>query len=48
MSTIKLLDALDKDNNLPKTVLYCLNPKDNDYRYNDLKLQGGAIKENTI
>ena len=26
----KLLDALDKDNALPKTILYCLNPRDNE------------------
>ena len=25
-----LLDALDRENSLPKTVLYCLNPKDNE------------------
>ncbi len=25
----KLLDTLDKENMLPKTILYCLNPKDN-------------------
>lgn len=25
-----LLDALDKDDQLPKTILYCLNPKDNE------------------
>ena len=25
----KLLDALDKEDMLPKTILYCLNPKDN-------------------
>ena len=25
----RLLDALDRDNMLPKTILYCLNPKDN-------------------
>lgn len=25
-----LLDSLNKDNNLPKTILYCLNPKDNE------------------
>ncbi|WP_068718903.1 glucuronate isomerase [Vibrio tritonius] len=26
----KLLDALDKDDALPKTILYCLNPRDNE------------------
>ena len=25
----RILDALDKENQLPKTILYCLNPKDN-------------------
>ena len=25
-----LLDALDRENNLPKTILYCLNPRDNE------------------
>lgn len=25
----KLLDNLEKENSLPKTILYCLNPKDN-------------------
>ena len=27
---VKLLDALEKTGELPKTVLYCLNPRDND------------------
>ncbi|MGL4476098.1 MAG: glucuronate isomerase [Shewanella sp.] len=26
----RLLDAMDKSDNLPKTILYCLNPKDNE------------------
>ncbi|HDR1012549.1 Uronate isomerase [Pasteurella multocida] len=26
----KLLDAMDKTNQLPKTILYCLNPRDNE------------------
>ncbi|MFZ5966885.1 MAG: glucuronate isomerase [Bacillota bacterium] len=25
----RILDALDRDNKLPRTILYCLNPKDN-------------------
>lgn len=29
-SLSRILDALDKENNLPKTILYCLNPKDNE------------------
>lgn len=26
----RLLDAMDKENQLPKTILYCLNPRDNE------------------
>lgn len=26
----KILDGMDKENRLPKTILYCLNPKDNE------------------
>lgn len=41
----RLLDALDKDNNLPKTILYCLNPKDNEVIGTMIgNFQGGAIK----
>lgn len=29
-SLSRILDALDRDDNLPKTILYCLNPKDNE------------------
>lgn len=29
-SLSRLLDGLDQDNNLPKTILYCLNPRDNE------------------
>ena len=29
-SLSRILDELDKDDNLPKTILYCLNPKDNE------------------
>ena len=28
----KILDGLEKEDHLPKTILYCLNPKDNDQR----------------
>ena len=29
-SISRILDELDKEDNLPKTILYCLNPKDNE------------------
>ena len=29
-SLSRILDELDKEDNLPKTILYCLNPKDNE------------------
>lgn len=40
----RLLDSLDKENKLPKTILYCLNPKDN-YVLGTMigNFQGGGI-----
>ena len=44
-SLSKILDALDKENNLPKTILYCLNPKDNEVIGTMIgNFQGGNIK----
>ena len=41
----KLLDNLEKENSLPKTILYCLNPKDNYVLGTMLgNFQGGGIK----
>ncbi|MEN1761802.1 glucuronate isomerase [Anoxynatronum sibiricum] len=40
----KILDALDRENRLPKTILYCLNPKDNDVIGTMIgNFQGGTI-----
>lgn len=43
-SLSRILDTLDKENNLPKTILYCLNPKDNEVIGTMLgNFQGGNI-----
>lgn len=40
----RLLDTLDGEDNLPKTILYCLNPKDNEVLGTMLgNFQGGGI-----
>lgn len=40
----KILDALDDTNELPKTILYCLNPRDNEVLATMLgNFQGGGI-----
>ncbi|ONI40596.1 glucuronate isomerase [Candidatus Epulonipiscium fishelsonii] len=40
----KLLDNMDKTNELPKTILYCLNPRDNEVLTTMLgNFQGGGI-----
>ncbi|WP_283408698.1 glucuronate isomerase [Anoxynatronum buryatiense] len=40
----KVLDSLDRENRLPKTILYCLNPKDNDVIGTMIgNFQGGSI-----
>ncbi len=40
----KLLDALDTTNQLPKTILYCLNPRDNEVLATMIgSFQGGGI-----
>ncbi|MBF9003395.1 glucuronate isomerase [Vibrio nitrifigilis] len=40
----KLLDALDKEDELPKTILYCLNPRDNEVLGTMCgNFQGGSI-----
>ncbi|WP_375749208.1 glucuronate isomerase [Vibrio sp. HN007] len=39
-----LLDAMDKTNELPKTILYCLNPRDNEMMATMIgNFQGGGI-----
>ena len=44
-SLSKILDELDKENNLPKTILYCLNPKDNEVIGTMIgNFQGGNIR----
>ncbi len=41
----KILDSMDKEDKLPKTILYCLNPKDNEVIATMLgNFQGGGIK----
>jgi glucuronate isomerase len=43
-SLAKLLSALDKDDKLPKTILYCLNPRDNEVLATMCgNFQGGGI-----
>jgi glucuronate isomerase len=43
-SLSRLLDSLDKSDELPKTILYCLNPKDNEVLATMIgNFQGGGI-----
>lgn len=43
-SLSRILDALDREESLPKTILYCLNPKDNEVIGTMIgNFQGGAI-----
>lgn len=43
-SLSKLLDSLDKSDELPKTILYCLNPKDNEVLATMIgNFQGGGV-----
>lgn len=40
----RLLDEMDKSNELPKTILYCLNPRDNEVLATMIgNFQGGGI-----